>query len=103
MPIEPVVVPNSPCLGPYSHAVCANGFVYVSGQLGMANGELAKTVEEQTELALKNMEGVLKAAKSGLDKVVKTQVMLKDMNDFTRMNDVYAKFFTTVKPARICV
>ncbi|CAL5979047.1 Translation_initiation inhibitor [Hexamita inflata] len=103
MPLEPVIVQDSPCLGPYSHAMKANGFLFVSGQLGMVGGQLPHTVEEQTDACLKNLGNVLKAAGSDYNKVVKCQVMLKDMNDFAKVNEVYAKYFVQNKPARICV
>ena len=103
MPITPVVVADSPCLGPYSHAVKANGLIFVSGQLGMFEGKLLETVELQTEACLKNLEHVLQAAGSDLNHCVKCQVFLKSMNDFAKVNEVYAKFFTQNKPARICI
>ncbi|CAL6085238.1 Translation_initiation inhibitor [Hexamita inflata] len=97
------VVTSSPCFGPYSAAIKANGFIYVSGQLGIIQGNLPATVEEQTEAALQNLKEVLDAAKSGLNKVAKCQVVLQNMDDFTKVNEVYAKYFTEHKPARICV
>ncbi len=90
-------------LGPYNQAVIANGFVFCSGQVAIdpATGELvAGGIEEQTERVLKNLKAVLEAAGSGLDKVVKSTVFLKSMNDFKAMNGVYASFFTENPPAR---
>ncbi|MBC7187324.1 MAG: RidA family protein [Calditrichaeota bacterium] len=94
-------------IGPYSHAVISSGeLVYTAGQLGIdpATGELVGAgIEEQTRQALTNLAAVLRAAGSGLDKVVKTTVFLADMNDFAAMNEVYGKFFTTDPPARSAV
>ena len=93
-------------IGPYSQAIRANGFVYVSGQIPIdpQTGEfVAGGVREQTEQVLKNLSAVLKAAGSGLEHVVKTTVFLADMKEFAAMNEVYAKFFTSEPPARATV
>jgi 2-iminobutanoate/2-iminopropanoate deaminase len=93
-------------IGPYSQAIRAGGFVFASGQIPTdpATGEFVKGgVAEQTEQVLKNLAAVLKAAGSGLDKVVKTTVFLADMKEFAQMNEVYAKFFTGAPPARATV
>ena len=93
-------------IGPYSQAIIANGFVYTAGQVGTdpKTGNLVEGgIVEQTEQALKNIESVLKASGSGLDDVVKTTVFLADMNDFAKMNQVYAKRFKTPFPARSTV
>ena len=93
-------------IGPYSQAIEANGFIFASGQIPIdpASGELSMgTIEEQTRLALNNMKAVLEAGGSSLDKVVKCSVFLEDMDDFTRMNGVYAEFFNSPYPARAAV
>lgn len=93
-------------LGPYSQAVVANGFVFCSGQLGIdpATGDfVAGGVEEQTRRALRNLEAVLAAAGVSFEDVVKTGVFLKDMDDFARMNAVYAEFFKAPFPSRAAV
>ena len=78
--------------------------IYTSGQLGLTpEGVLPETIEEQAEQSLKNIKAVLEAAGSSMDKVVKTTVFLKDMNDFAVMNGIYAKFFTEPFPARSAV
>jgi 2-iminobutanoate/2-iminopropanoate deaminase len=104
---EPVTTTQAPAaLGPYSQAIRAGGFVYVSGQVPIdpETGEfVAGGIAEQTERVLKNVAAVLKAAGSSLDKVVKTTVFLADMNEFGAMNEVYAKFFTEAPPARATV
>lgn len=80
--------------------------VFVSGQIPIdpATGQfVSDEVAEQTEQVFKNLQAVLEAAGSGLDKVVKTTVFLADMNDFAAMNEVYGKFFTADYPARATV
>jgi 2-iminobutanoate/2-iminopropanoate deaminase len=92
-------------LGPYSQAMKVNGMVYTSGQLGFIPGtsDLFPTVEEQTHQVFKNLQAVLEAAGTNLDKVVKTLVFLSDINDFAAVNEVYAQYFTGDFPARSCV
>ncbi len=93
-------------IGPYSQAIVANGFVFASGQIPLdpATGELnTGTIEEQTRQVLKNLGAVLEAASSSYDHVVKATVFLQDMNDFSRMNQVYAEFFKPPFPARASV
>lgn len=104
---EVVATENAPkAIGPYSQAIKANGFIFLSGQtpLDPATQQMvAGGVAEQTERVLKNLDGVLRAAGSSLDKVVRCGVFLKDMNDFAAMNEVYGKFFTSNPPARSTV
>jgi 2-iminobutanoate/2-iminopropanoate deaminase len=93
-------------IGPYSQAVIAGGFVFCSGQIAIdpASGELhTGGIEEQTRLVLKNLGAVLEAAGSSFDEVVKATVFLQDMDDFSRMNKVYAEFFKAPFPARAAV
>jgi len=93
-------------IGPFSQAIRANGFVFVSGQVGVdpSTGRLvAGDVAAQTERALGNLEAVLAAAGSGLGKVVRTGVFLKNMADFAAMNAVYAARFGDAPPARTTV
>jgi 2-iminobutanoate/2-iminopropanoate deaminase len=93
-------------IGPYSQAVKANGFVFASGQIPIdpRTGEFVSGgIQEQTEQVLNNLEAVLAAAGSGLDRVVKTTVFLLDMQEFAAMNEVYGKFFTVEPPARATV
>ena len=95
---------NAPAaIGPYSQAVSSGGFIFVSGQLPIdpATGEfLEGGVEAQTRQSLSNIKSILEEAGSGLDKVLKTTVLLADMGDFAAMNGVYAEFFGTPYPAR---
>jgi len=93
-------------IGPYSQAIRAGGFVFVSGQIPIdpTTGEFVKGgVGEQTERVLQNLKAVLEAAGSSLDKIVKTTVFLADMKEFAQMNEVYAKFFAEAPPARATV
>ena len=82
-------------IGPYSQAVEAGGLVFVSGQLPIdpATGAFPEGIEAQTRQSLTNAKAILAAAGLGMESVVKTTVFLKDMNDFAKMNAVYAEFF----------
>ncbi len=95
---------NAPAaIGPYSQAVSSGGFIFVSGQLPIdpATGKFPEGgVEAQTRQSLTNIKSILEEAGSGLDKVLKTTVLLADMGDFAAMNGVYAEFFGTPYPAR---
>ncbi|HEX2053898.1 MAG TPA: RidA family protein [Actinomycetota bacterium] len=92
-------------IGPYSQAVAASGLLFCSGQLGLdpSTGELPEGLESQVERALRNLEGVLRAAGAGPSAVVKTTVFLASMEDFPAMNEIYARFFTGEPPARSTV
>jgi 2-iminobutanoate/2-iminopropanoate deaminase len=93
-------------IGPYSQAVRANGFVFLSGQIPLdpATGELvAGDVAAQTERVLENLKAIVEAAGSSLHRAVKVSVFLKDMNEFAAMNAVYARYFPDNPPARATV
>ena len=93
-------------IGPYSQAIKANGFVFISGQVAFdpATGNLISgDIEKQTEQVLKNLSAILQAAGSSWEKAVKATVFLKDMNEFGKMNEVYAKFCKGAPPARSTV
>jgi 2-iminobutanoate/2-iminopropanoate deaminase len=93
-------------IGPYSQAVRANGFLYVSGQVALdpKTGEMTGgDISQQTEKTLENVKGVVEAAGSKMSHVVKTTVFLKDMNEFAAMNQVYARYFPLAPPARSTV
>jgi 2-iminobutanoate/2-iminopropanoate deaminase len=108
--IESIRTDRAPqAIGPYTQAVktdSANGLVFASGQIPL-DPETMQIVDggirAQTERVLKNLEAVLEAAGTSLDRVVKTTVYLADLNDFTAMNEVYATFFTANPPARSTV
>jgi 2-iminobutanoate/2-iminopropanoate deaminase len=82
-------------VGPYNQAVCAKGFIFTSGQIPLdPKGHMVEgTVREQTEQVMRNLIAVLEKGGSSLEKVVKTTVFLKDLNDFSIMNEVYGKYF----------
>jgi len=93
-------------IGPYSQAVRANGFVFVSGQIALdpqTQQLAAGEVKEQTARVLENLKAILEAAGSSLQKVVRTTVFLADMNEFAAMNEIYAQYFTAQPPARSTV
>jgi 2-iminobutanoate/2-iminopropanoate deaminase len=93
-------------IGPYSIAIQVENLVYTAGQIGLdpAKGELVPGgVEAETRQVLTNLKHVLEAAGTSLDGVIKTTVFLKDMADFTKMNAIYAEFFTQNPPARSTV
>jgi len=93
-------------IGPYSQAIVSGNLVFCSGQLGLdpVTGELAgKSPGEQTERAILNLKAVLSRAGSELSHVVKVTLYLRDMKDFSDVNDVYAKYFVEMKPARSTV
>ena len=93
-------------IGPYSQAIRANGFVFVSGQIPTdpATQQIIQgDVAAQTERVLKNLAAILQAAGSGLEKVVRSTVYLKNMGDFGAMNEVYGRHFTSAPPARATV
>ena len=93
-------------IGPYSQAIRTETMIYTAGQTGLdpATGELiGSTVEEQTRQVLINLQNVVEAAGSTLAQVVKTTVFLRDMNDFSKMNAIYAEFFGENPPARSTV
>ncbi|MBI5327875.1 MAG: RidA family protein [Deltaproteobacteria bacterium] len=93
-------------IGPYSQAVKANGFIFVSGQIPVdpVTSEIIKgDIGEQTRLVLKNISGILKAAGADLNDVVKTTVYLTDLKNFAHMNQIYGEFFTATFPARATI
>lgn len=104
---ERIQTDNAPAaIGPYSQAIKAGGFVFVSGQIPIdpQTGQFVPGgIAEQTERVLKNLAAVLEAAGSNLDRVVKTTVFLADMKEFSGMNEVYATFFSSPPPARATV
>lgn len=93
-------------VGPYSQAIVANGMVFTAGQVPLVPGTKALVeggIQEQTRQVFANLQAVLEAAGTSLEKAVKTTVFLKDMNDFAAMNEVYATYFTGAPPARSTV
>lgn len=93
-------------IGPYQQGIRLGDWVFTSGQIALdpSTGKfIAGEIEQETELTLKNIEAILQAEGLSMEHVVKATVYLSDMNDFTRMNQVYEKCFATSKPARACV
>jgi len=94
-------------IGPYAQANITGGFVFTSGQIPLDPDTgvlLGSNISEQTERALENLKAVLEAAGTDLSRVIKTTVFLLDMNDFAKMNEVYALYFTGAElPSRSCV
>ena len=97
-----IASPDAPkAVGPYSQAIEAGGTLYISGQLPInpADGKIPETIEEQTAQSL---AAILKEAGYTFEDVVKTTVLLDDMNNFAAMNGVYARYYTKDMPARVC-
>jgi 2-iminobutanoate/2-iminopropanoate deaminase len=91
---------------PYSQAIKANGFVFVSGQLALAPGHtelMGGTIQEQTEQVFRNLSAILEEAGTGLDRLVKTTVFLQNLDDFQGMNEIYARQVGERPPARSTV
>ncbi len=107
MKLNRVSTDNAPkAIGPYSQGIKANGFVFCSGQVPINpdTGELVSgSIMIQTRQVLSNLKGVIEAAGSSMNLVVKCTVYLKDMNDFSEMNAEYAKWFGEIPPARATV
>lgn len=104
MPKKHFETPNAPRpIGPYSQAVAAGGFLFVSGQIALdpGSGQIVEgDIEAQTERVLENLVAILAGAKMGAENVVKTTVYLRDMAEFPRMNEVYSRYFGKEAPAR---
>lgn len=102
-----ISTPKAPeAIGPYSQAVEINGMIYTSGiiPINPENKTLVTgTIEEQAKQVLKNLTHLLEESGSNIDQVIKTTVFIKDMNDFAKVNEIYATYFTKDYPARSCV
>jgi 2-iminobutanoate/2-iminopropanoate deaminase len=93
-------------IGPYSQAIRANGFLFVSGQIALDPSTqllIVGDIKAQTERVMENLKGIVEAAGSALDRVVRTTVFLADMNEFAPMNEIYARYFPGQPPARSTV
>ncbi|MEY2195343.1 RidA family protein [Neobacillus sp. BF23-41] len=103
---EVISTKNAPgAIGPYSQAIKKGNTIFVSGQLPVnpQTGEIPEDIKEQTKQSLNNVKEILAAAEASLEDVVKTTVFLKDLANFTDVNEVYGEFFTENYPARCCV
>jgi len=97
---------NAPAaIGPYSQAAVIGNLVYTSGQIPVnpQTGEIPEGVENQAKQVFENIKNLLEAANTSIEKVVKTTVFIKEMNDFAKINEIYASYFTEPYPARSCV
>lgn len=92
-------------IGPYSQAIEVGGFIFTSGVIPVdpQTGEIGESIEEQARQAFTNLCNLIEASGSYVSQVVKTTVFIKDMEDFTRINEIYAEFFKEPFPARSCV
>ena len=102
-----ISTPNAPAaIGPYSQAIEVNGFIFTSGVIPIvpSTGELVDGgIEVQAEQAIGNLTALIEAAGAKIENTIKTTVFIKNMEDFAKVNEIYAKYFTTDFPARSCV
>ncbi len=97
---------NAPqAIGPYSQAIISNGLMFCSGQIPInpETGAIAEGLEAQAHQVFKNIKNLLEAGGTSINNVIKTSVFIKDMNDFGKINEIYAEYFTEPFPARSCV
>ena len=92
-------------IGPYSQAIEVNGMVFTSGVIPVdpQTGVIPATIEEQANQAFSNLKNLIEASGATIDKVIKTTVFIKEMNDFGKINEIYATYFKEPYPARSCV
>ena len=92
-------------IGPYSQAIEVNGMVFTSGVIPVdpQTGVIPATIEEQANQAFSNLKNLIEASVATIDKVIKTTVFIKEMNDFGKINEIYATYFKEPFPARSCV
>ncbi len=104
---EKIVTKNAPSpIGPYSQAIRANGFIFVSGQIPIdpASGAIVGSdIAAQTRQVMKNLTAILEDAGSGLEKIVRASIFLTNLDDFTKLNEVYSEYLGESKPARATV
>lgn len=106
MTMKEVKTNNAPAaIGPYSQAIISGNTVFASGQIPVnpSNGEIPDGVEAQANQAFTNVKNLLEAAGTSIDKVIKTTVFIQNMDDFGKINEIYASYFTEPFPARSCV
>ena len=97
---------NAPqAIGPYSQAIISNGLIFCSGQIPInpETGAIVEGLEAQAHQVFKNIKNLLEAGGTSMDNVIKTSVFIKDMNDFGKINEIYAEYFTEPFHARSCV
>ncbi|HBZ63957.1 MAG TPA: reactive intermediate/imine deaminase [Lachnospiraceae bacterium] len=102
-----ISTPKAPAaIGPYSQAIEVNGLLFTSGVIPIvpSTGELAEGgIEAQADQAIGNLAALIEAAGAKIENTIKTTVFIKNMDDFAKVNEIYAKYFTTDFPARSCV
>ena len=102
-----ISTPKAPAaIGPYSQAIEVNGLLFTSGVIPIvpSTGELVEgDIEAQAEQAIGNLAALIEAAGAKIENTIKTTIFIKNMDDFTKVNEIYAKYFTTDFPARSCV
>ncbi len=106
MSLKMITAENAPeALGPYSHAVVAGGFAFVSGQIPIdpKTNTIVEGIEAQTRQSLENCVAILKSCGATIKDVVKAGIFISDMNNFGAINEVYGEYFNEHKPARACV
>lgn len=106
MSLKMIIAENAPeALGPYSHAVVAGGFAFVSGQIPIdpKTNTIVEGIEAQTRQSLENCVAILKSCGATVKDVVKAGIFISDMNNFGAINEVYGEYFNEHKPARACV
>ena len=106
MTMKEVKTNNAPAaIGPYSQAIISGNTVFASGQIPVnpSNGEIPEGVEAQANQAFTNVKNLLEAAGTSIDNVIKTTVFIQNMDDFGKINEIYASYFTEPFPARSCV
>ncbi len=106
MDIKQVKTDNAPpAVGPYSQGIVSGGFVFTAGEIPLdpRTGTIPDTIEEQADLALKNLLAVIEAAGAQRNSIVSVNLYLSDMSDFAKVNSIYEKFFVQPYPARTCV
>ena len=106
MSLKVITAKNAPkALGPYSHAILAGDFLFISGQIPInpSTDEIVEGVKEQTKQSLENCIAILSEANAKLSDVVKVSIFISDMNNFSNINEVYGEYFNKHKPARACI
>ena len=103
---EVINTKNAPgAIGPYSQGIIVGDFVYTSGQIPInpATGVMETDIKNATKQSMENVKAILEAAGTSLEKVIKTSIFLKDLNDFAVVNEIYGAYFSENPPARSCV
>lgn len=107
MPKQPIKTPRAPAaIGPYSQGVRAGGFIFISGQIPLdpASGEIVEgDISHQADRVMRNIRAILDDSGATMEDIVKTTIFLADMNDFSAVNEVYGRYFSSEPPARATI